>query len=683
MPVRPETSALLGREVGHIRIVDLVGEGGMGAVFVGFDQKLERRVALKAIRSEYRLDPDAKARFLREARILSQLDHPHICTIFDYVEGPENDFLVMELVEGNTLREAFKHGLDRGAAMEVASALFNVLVEVHAQGVIHRDLKPENIMLTPQGTIKVLDFGLSRSVDSDGNLTDFTLADTVHLSKDRSPTDPETPDRVSDEIHTMQGAIMGTAGYMSPEQARGEPATAASDMYSAGLLLQEMLTGEPPFDRTLGPAELWQAAVSGTTRPATGLPSDLTAFVDRLKSSVAASRPSSVDARDQFRRIVDRPKRRRRQAVIAAAWIVVLGFAGIMSFQAHRIGQEAEKAEREAAKATAINTFLQDTLSSANPVEGERRDITVLEALEASTRNLIGAFPEDPEIEIELRSNIGVTYLRLGHYVEAEKMFQSALNLAETVFDPDRLELANLHNSLAVLFHDLGNREAAESHYREALRITRLYEGVESEAAAGILSNLGLLMQDTGDLDSAEPHLREALEIDRELFGGDHINVAIDLNNLGRLMLTKGDAAAARENIERAVLILRQHDHPWLAVCLGNLGEAMMLQGANAEAERPLEEAVQIAISDLGERSLDASKIRIKYAACLMELDRFPEAEQQLLVVLENLESSVGSNHEEARKTVQLLADLYADTGRPEAAEEILARSGTGAMSTN
>ena len=105
----------------------------MGAVFVGFDQKLERRVALKAIRSEYRLDPDAKARFLREARILSQLDHTHICTIFDYVEGADNDFLVMEMVEGNTLRDEIKRGLAHGERMEIATALLNVLVEVHAR----------------------------------------------------------------------------------------------------------------------------------------------------------------------------------------------------------------------------------------------------------------------------------------------------------------------------------------------------------------------------------------------------------------------------------------------------------------------------------------------------------------------------------------------------------------------
>ena len=117
--MKPETSALLGQQVGNIRVVDLLGEGGMGAVYVGFDDKLQRKVALKAIRSEYRFQEEAKARFLREARILSQLDHPHICTV--------HDFLVLELVEGKSLREAMKDDLDHATKMSIAKQLLEAL----------------------------------------------------------------------------------------------------------------------------------------------------------------------------------------------------------------------------------------------------------------------------------------------------------------------------------------------------------------------------------------------------------------------------------------------------------------------------------------------------------------------------------------------------------------------------
>jgi tetratricopeptide (TPR) repeat protein/predicted Ser/Thr protein kinase len=672
--MRPESAALLGQSVGHIRIVDLLGEGGMGAVFIGFDQKLERRVALKAIRSEFRLNSDSKSRFLREARFLSQLDHPRICTIHDYVEGDDNDFLVMELVEGQNLSDAISTGLSEQAQMTVARELLDVLVEVHGQGIIHRDLKPENIMITPHGTIKVLDFGLSTTVDEDGGLTDFTRADTVNF-RDRPPTreNPPAPGATR-SLKTKIGTILGTAGYMSPEQAKGDPATAASDMYSAGLILQELFTGEPPFERDLDPTLLRRRAIAGETRPVTGLPTDITALVNRMKSPAPGARPSSVDARAQLQRILDQPKRRRRRALIAAAWFVVLVFAGVMSFQAFRIAQEAEKAEREAAKATAINRFLQETLSSANPVEGSRRDITVLEALAESTNKLIGAFPNDPEVEIELRSNIGVTYLRLGQLLESERMLQSALSLARTTYGPDRYELADLHNSLAVLLHDMGRHRQAEEHYREALRITRKHRGEYDADVAGILSNLGLLLRDTGDYEEAERALREAFEIDSKILGENHLNVAVDLNNLGTLQLAKGDGAAASETLARAVVTFRQAKHPWLAVCLGNLGEALMLEGADFEAERKLEEALVTGIDSLGEQSLDVAKIRSKYATCLSHLERTAEAEQQLLLALESLEGSVGDDHETTRETLSLLADLYEETGRPQSAERYRAR---------
>jgi serine/threonine protein kinase len=224
---------MLGQQIGHIRIVDLLGEGGMGAVYVGFDDTLQRKVAVKAIRSESRLSPNAKARFVREARILSQLDHPSVCTVHDYIEGDDNDLLVMELVDGVSLRDALDGGLDGEARLEVSRQLLAVLVEVHGQGLIHRDLKPENVMLRPDGSIKVLDFGLSRSAVRDPALSTFP---TLGPDEDAPPVD-ETGPVEPEAAHTELGVVLGTAGYMSPEQARGEPASPASDMYSAGLML--------------------------------------------------------------------------------------------------------------------------------------------------------------------------------------------------------------------------------------------------------------------------------------------------------------------------------------------------------------------------------------------------------------------------------------------------------------
>ena len=152
-----------GGMIGEIQVTGVLGSGGMGEVFSGFDRRLERKVALKVIRPERRLDQDTRRRFLREARMLSRLKHPNICQIHDLLERPEGDVLILELVEGRSLREIIDDGLGHEDALNIGSQLLEVLVAVHRQGIVHRDLKPENIIVQPDGSIKVLDFGIARA----------------------------------------------------------------------------------------------------------------------------------------------------------------------------------------------------------------------------------------------------------------------------------------------------------------------------------------------------------------------------------------------------------------------------------------------------------------------------------------------------------------------------------------
>jgi serine/threonine protein kinase len=215
-----------GTRLGAYEILASLGAGGMGEVYRALDTKLEREVAIKILPDEVASDPERRARFEREARVLAALNHPNIAQIY----GIEERALVMELVEGETLASHIKQGpLPVETALDYARQIADALEAAHEKGIIHRDLKPANIMVTPAGVVKVLDFGLARAADSS----------TASGDPAKSPTLTISP--------TRAGMIMGTAAYMSPEQARGKTVDRRADIWAFGAVLYEMLTGRQTF----------------------------------------------------------------------------------------------------------------------------------------------------------------------------------------------------------------------------------------------------------------------------------------------------------------------------------------------------------------------------------------------------------------------------------------------------
>ena len=323
------------QRVSHYRLLHSLGAGGMGEVFAAFDETLKRRVAIKAIHAQRLIADDAKARFLREAQILSRLDHPHICRVHDYLSEGGRDFLVLELIEGKSLRSAIQAGLDRAAAMRIAQQVADVLVVTHAAGIVHRDLKPGNVMVTGRGDAKVLDFGLARSITLDPRGPRPSIAfppstnveETIAAGDDdatRSVTAAEItgwsalPTGAGADFKSHTGSISGTIAYMSPEQATGESPAAPSDMYSYGLILQEMLTGQPAFDKNAREA-LFDAVRRGETRQPSGLDADFADLIKRLTALAPTQRPTAVEVADRLRWIAGKPVRRIRRLAIAAA----------------------------------------------------------------------------------------------------------------------------------------------------------------------------------------------------------------------------------------------------------------------------------------------------------------------------------------------------------------------------
>src|SRR5215831_19140831 len=222
----------IGSQLGSHEITALLGKGGMGEVYRARDLKLKREVAIKILPEGFSRDTDRLSRFQREAEVLASLNHPNIAAIHELEETNGTRYLVLELVEGETLAERSARGsIPVEEALAIAKQLCEALEAAHERGIIHRDLKPANIKLTPDGKVKVLDFGLAKAMEP-------ALAAPVDLT--HSPT-------VTSPALTHIGMILGTAAYLSPEQAKGRAVDKRADVWAFGCVLYEMLTGRRPF----------------------------------------------------------------------------------------------------------------------------------------------------------------------------------------------------------------------------------------------------------------------------------------------------------------------------------------------------------------------------------------------------------------------------------------------------
>jgi serine/threonine protein kinase len=282
---------MIGQTVSHYKIVDHLGGGGMGVVYKAEDPRLEREVALKFLPDEYGQDRLALERFQREARAASSLHHPHICTIFDIGEHQGRPYIVMELLEGTDVRARVSRGpLSPDDFLEVAIQLADALDAAHSKGIIHRDIKPANIMVSSRGHATLLDFCLAK-LKADDPMT--ARADDVTLDGDPQLTNP--------------GSTVGTVGYMSPEQIRGEELDGRSDLFSLGAVLYEMITGSLAFDaNTTG--LLFDAVLNRSARPIAELnpqaPVGIVAALERLLEKDRSIRyQTAADLKADLKRI--------------------------------------------------------------------------------------------------------------------------------------------------------------------------------------------------------------------------------------------------------------------------------------------------------------------------------------------------------------------------------------------
>lgn len=610
----------IGQHVGVYRIVGLIGAGGMGAVYhaVRDDAAFAMDVAVKIVKRGLDTD-EILRRFYVERQTLARLEHPNIAKLIDGGSTADGrPYLVMEYVRGVRLdRYCDAQALDLDARLRLFITICQAVQHAHQQLVIHRDLKPDNILVTGDGVAKLVDFGIARVLAPEGGGT-----------------------------QTMVAERRMTLTFASPEQVRGEPMSTASDVYSLGVILYELLAGRSPFASPPASVEAYHQAVdAGFPTPRTHA-GDLDAVVMKAMHADPARRYATAQqlADDLTRYLDGRPVlarpdtlryrtakfvRRHRGATIAgglAAAAVVAGIAGVL-WQAAVARDERDRAQTEASRARLISDFMAGVFRSADPNQ-QGRTVTVADALDGAVERAERDLAGQPEELATIRATIGTTYLQLGLIDKAMTVLERAVDLRRTL-SPNTAELMQAVAQLGDTAQQSGDLPRAEALYREALDLARRIHGPEHLAVASMQRYLGSILLSRGDLAGAESTNRETLALLRRLPGVSPGDLAQSVNNLAVVLGTSGrwdEAVTLQREALDLITAVRGERHPETATAMSTLAQALEASRRFDEAAPLFERALALRTELLGPDHPGTASTRYAYALMLIESGRFESA---------------------------------------------------------
>jgi tRNA A-37 threonylcarbamoyl transferase component Bud32/tetratricopeptide (TPR) repeat protein len=643
------------QRIGNYKVVSHIGSGGMGEVYLAHDEKLNRQVALKLVRFGIGAEETSR-HFCREAQILASLNHPNIAQLYDAEITPEGfSFLVMEYVEGLRIdKYCADHHLSINDRLETFQRVCGAVHYAHQRLAIHRDIKPANILVTKEGEPKLLDFGIAKLLDTEASTA-------------REPT--------------LTFAAAMTPEYASPEQVRGETMTTASDVYSLGVILYELLTGQRPYRiKTRTAAEIARAVTDQEpARPSTAvargdrssksqvpspkmLRGDLDNIVLKAMRKEPQRRYTSVEqfSDDIHRYLEDRPVSartgtltyravkfvgRNKVAVTAAALVVLAVLTGLIVavWQAENARTQRDVAQHQRLKAERINSFLQRMLSFSNqsitsvwPV-AERRDVTVNDMLDQITPKVEAELSDEPDVRAQVQRTLGNAYASEGRYDLAEKNLRGALNAQIQLYGEDSLEAADTMSELGVLCYrqlrydkSSGLLEKAVAAYRKQRRAKA--PGYNAAKFALALKYLGVIKAYQVDPYAGRPLLAEALQISlsANLKGDERGVLAFNKTDAGANMVYTGEVEKGEALLREALAEYRQiSGRPrWeQGSTLTHLGAAAMIKRQFDEAQKFLQEGEQIFRETLGDKSTYLIANLSRQATALLEKNDLKAAE--------------------------------------------------------
>jgi serine/threonine protein kinase/Tfp pilus assembly protein PilF len=712
-----------GDQIGRYRLLEKIGEGGCGVVYVAEQSEpLVRRVALKIIK----LGMDTKsviARFEAERQALALMDHPNIARVLDDgATSTGRPYFVMELVGGIKITDYCEQNhLNARQRLDMFIQVCRAIQHAHQKGVIHRDIKPSNVLVATQDGVsvpKVIDFGIAKVTQ--GRLTNQT-------------------------VFTAFEQFLGTPAYMSPEQAQlgSLDVDTRSDIYSLGVLLYELLTGKTPFDtkellavgldavrkticekepptpsmRLAQERSANHSAASGKSKietPKSEIDRDLDWIVMKCLEKDRARRYETANglARDIERHLKDEPVVARppsnlyrlqklvyrnkvvfaSAAAVALALVLGLGlstwlFLGERASRREqaRLRQQAQTervaAQTEAAKRQQVAQFLKDMLAGVGPSKALGRDTTMLKEILDKTAERVGKeLTNQPQVEAEMRATLAETYGELGLYKQEEAMAHESLRLARSAAGEGSRAVVEALSLVRSADYDLGNFVQAEATAREVLDLLYKFHGKAHSDIAAALNNLGLALNHQRKLTEATTTYRQALGMQRKLKPFGSLDEADTLCNLGYVLNRQGKFAEAEE-LERASLAMQRKlqgsNHPNEVPALLGLAYAVRKQGKLVEAEAMGRETLTLQRKLLGNDHPEVRGALGLLADVLTEEGKLVEAETVSRESLTIARRVLGDTDIRVAESLSSLADVLKDEGKPDEAvtayEEALA----------